>query len=89
MRDTAANRRVGDEAAADAEPIWSATQACPVYQRPGGGSWIDLVLAVPGDACGTSSWGTRPTRWLLSVEIPTPGPDFRTTFPVPIYARAR
>lgn len=85
LRDRAENPVIGDEAAPDAEEIYAERKTFALHDRPEGGSWAQLSFTVPDDAPGTSSFGTRPTRWVLTVALPAVGPDFRTTFPVPIY----
>lgn len=85
LRDPAENRVIGEEAAADAEEIWAEKRSFRVHDRPEGGSWVQLSFAVPLKARGTDSYAARPVRWVVAVSMPIVGPDFRTTFPVPIY----
>jgi hypothetical protein len=85
LRDRGENRVIGDEPAADADEIWAEKRTFRVYDRPEGGSWAQLSFAVPAKARGTDSYATRPVRWVAVVSLPIVGPDFRTTFPVPIY----
>lgn len=85
LRDRAENPVIGDEPAADAEEVYVAEKTFPLHDRPEGGSWAQLSFAVPADARGTDSYSGRPVRWVVTVGLPTAGPDFRTTFPVPIY----
>jgi hypothetical protein len=85
LRDRPENRVIGDEPAADAEEIWTADGSFPLHERPEGGSWAQLTFAVPADARCTDGYASRPVRWVVTVGLPTSGPDFRTTFPVPIY----
>jgi len=85
LRDRSENPVIGDEPAADAEEIYADKKAFPLHDRPEGGSWAQLTFAVPAKARGTSSYASRPVRWVVTVGLPTAGPDFRTTFPVPIY----
>ncbi|MBY0279193.1 hypothetical protein K2Z84_27995, partial [Candidatus Binatia bacterium] len=85
LRDRAENRVIGDEPAADAEEIWAEKRSFRVHDRPEGGSWAQLSFAIPPKARGTDSYAARPVRWVVAVSMPIAGPDFRTTFPVPIY----
>lgn len=85
LRDRSENPMIGDEPAADAEEVYVAEKTFPLHDRPEGGSWAQLSFAVPSDARGTDSYSGRPVRWVVTVGLPTAGPDFRTTFPVPIY----
>jgi len=85
LRDRSENPVIGDEPAADAEEVYVAEKTFPLHDRPEGGSWAQLSFAVPADARGTDAYSGRPVRWVVTVGLPTAGPDFRTTFPVPIY----
>jgi hypothetical protein len=85
LRDRPENRVIGDEPAADAEEVYTEEKAFPLHERPEGGSWAQLSFAVPPDARGTDCHAARPVRWVVTVGLPIAGPDFRTTFPVPIY----
>jgi len=85
LRDRAENRRIGDEAAVDADEVWADTRSFRLHARPEGGSWAQLSFPVPADARGTRSHAWRPVRWVVRVRVPTAGPDFETTFPVPVY----
>ncbi|MEW6268090.1 MAG: hypothetical protein AB1689_02185, partial [Thermodesulfobacteriota bacterium] len=85
LRDRADNRRIGDEPAADAEEVWAETRSVPLHARSDGGSWAQLSFAVPAGARTTSSHAARPVRWVVRVRVPTAGPDFETSFPVPVY----
>jgi len=85
LRDRAENPVIGDDPAADADEAYVEEKTFPLHDRPEGGSWAQLSFAVPPKAHGTASYASRPVRWVVTVELPTAGPDFRTTFPVPIY----
>ena len=85
LRDRASNRAIGAEPAVDAEDVWVEKRSFRVHDRPEGGSWAQLSFAVPAKARGTDSYAARPVRWVVEVSIPMAGPDFTTTFPVPIY----
>lgn len=85
LRDRAENRVIGEEPAADAEEAWAESRSFRVHDRPEGGSWAQLSFVVPADARGTDSYAARPVRWVVVVSLPMAGPDFTTTFPVPIY----
>ena len=85
LRDRRENRVIGEEAAADAEEVWTETRSFPVHDRPEGGSWVQLAFPVPARLPGTDSYAARPVRWVVTVSLSIAGPDFRTTFPVPIY----
>lgn len=85
LRDRSENRVIGDEPAADADEIYADAKEFQVHDRAAGGSWAQLSFAVPEKARGTSSFGARPVRWVVTIALPIAGPDFRTTFPVPIY----
>ena len=85
LRDRAENRVIGDEPAADADEVWAEKRTFRVHDRPEGGSWAQLSFAVPATARGTDSYARRPVRWVVVVAMPLVGPDFRTTFPVPLY----
>jgi len=85
LRDRAENRVIGAEHAVDAEEIWAEKRSFRVHDRPEGGSWVQLSFPVPAKAHGTDSYASRPVRWVVEVSIPMAGPDFATTFPVPIY----
>jgi hypothetical protein len=86
LRDRAENRVIGDEPGADAEEVWAEKRSFALHDRPEGGSWAQLSFLVPAKARGTDSYAVRPVRWVVVVSIPLSGPDFTTTFPVPIYA---
>jgi hypothetical protein len=85
LRDRGENRVIGDEPAADADEVWAEKRSFRVHDRPEGGSWAQVSFAVPAKARGTSSYAGRPVRWVVVVSMPIAGPDFWTTFPVPIY----
>lgn len=87
LRDSSGGARNAEEAAPDADEIWAESRSFPVYARPEGGTWAEIAFEVPADARGTTSAAARPVRWTLVVTVPTAGPDFTTTFPVPVYAR--
>ena len=86
LRDRSENRVIGDEPAVDAEEVWAEKRSFRLHDRPEGGSWAQLSFAVPAKARGTDSYAVRPVRWVVVVSVPLAGPDFTTTFPVPIYA---
>jgi hypothetical protein len=85
LRDRADNPRIGDEAAADAEEVWAETRTVALHSRPEGGSWAQLSFAVPESARGTDSYAARPVRWVVRIRVAAAGPDFETSFPVPVY----
>ena len=86
LRDRSENRVIGDEPAVDAEEVWVEKRSFRLHDRPEGGSWAQLSFAVPAKERGTDSFAVRPVRWVVVVSVPLAGPDFTTTFPVPIYA---
>lgn len=85
LRDRSENRVIGDEPAADADEVYAERKSFALHDRPEGGSWAQVSFAVPASARGTDSYAARPVRWVVVVSLPGVGPDFRTTFPVPIY----
>lgn len=87
LREKASGVATSGDASPDAVEIGTTTVTAPVRSRPEGGTTVDVTIRVPADARGTNGRLTRPIRWQLEVRIPTPGPDYVATFPIPIYPR--
>lgn len=87
LREKTGGVATSGDASPDAVEIGTTTVTAPVRSRPEGGTSVDVTIRVPADARGTNGRLARPIRWQLEVRIPTPGPDYVATFPIPIYPR--